>query len=383
MLRRTHTGCITFYAYGRVAGKRAPVRANLGRYPGRTIEQARKRARKTRVQMADGANPITLKRAAKVEGVTLGEVLDAYIGSRDLKSSTVSDYRRAMRESCADWLNKPVVSITGNMVERRNELRGQRSKARTSNAMRVLRALLNYASAKYEDADGNPLIKKNPVKRLSDTRTWHRVSRRRTVIKNHQLAAWFTAVMGLQPERNSARADVARAYLLTVLFTGLRKEEAAQLKWSDIDFKDRTFTIDNPKNRDDHTLPLPDFLHDMLAATREQAESEYVFPGIGGTKTGADMRHWIEKVSAASDVQFTIHDLRRTFITTAESLDISMHALKRLLNHRISQNDVTAGYIITDVARLREPMRKIENHLLRAGSLQQTATVVELSQRRP
>ena len=59
-----------------------------------------------------------------------------------------------------------------------------------------------------------------------------------------------------------------------------------------------------------------------------------------------------------------LHDLRRTFITAAESLDISAYALKRLLNHKMS-NDVTAGYIINDVERLRKPMQLITDHLLK------------------
>ena len=54
--------------------------------------------------------------------------------------------------------------------------------------------------------------------------------------------------------------------------------------------------------------------------------------------------------------------LRRTFITIAESLDIPYYALKRLLNHS-QANDVTAGYIINDVERLREPMDKISNKI--------------------
>ncbi|MDG1286327.1 MAG: hypothetical protein P8P30_02045 [Rickettsiales bacterium] len=53
-----------------------------------------------------------------------------------------------------------------------------------------------------------------------------------------------------------------------------------------------------------------------------------------------------------------LHDLRRTFITTAESLDISAYALKRLVNHKNS-NDVTSGYIIMDTERLRKPMEQI------------------------
>lgn len=69
------------------------------------------------------------------------------------------------------------------------------------------------------------------------------------------------------------------------------------------------------------------------------------------------------KVIASSGVSFTVHDLRRTFITVAESLDIPAYALKRLLNHKM-MNDVTAGYIMLDIERLRAPMQMITDHLL-------------------
>ena len=58
-----------------------------------------------------------------------------------------------------------------------------------------------------------------------------------------------------------------------------------------------------------------------------------------------------------------MHTLRRTFETTAESLDISYYALKRLLNHSMG-TDVTSGYIVTSTERLREPMAKICEYLL-------------------
>jgi hypothetical protein len=47
----------------------------------------------------------------------------------------------------------------------------------------------------------------------------------------------------------------------------------------------------------------------------------------------------------------------------AESLDLSTYTLKRLLNHREGR-DVTAGYIVLDVERLRRPMQRITDQLL-------------------
>jgi hypothetical protein len=43
-------------------------------------------------------------------------------------------------------------------------------------------------------------------------------------------------------------------------------------------------------------------------------------------------------------------------------LDIPGYALQRLMNHK-DPNDVTAGYILSDVERLREPMQKITDFL--------------------
>ena len=70
------------------------------------------------------------------------------------------------------------------------------------------------------------------------------------------------------------------------------------------------------------------------------------------------------KVVELSGVSFTLHDLRRTFATIADSLDLSAYALKRLLNHKMG-NDVTAGYIMRDVERLRKPMQQITNFLIK------------------
>jgi integrase len=64
-----------------------------------------------------------------------------------------------------------------------------------------------------------------------------------------------------------------------------------------------------------------------------------------------------------TDCRFTLHDIRRTFLTTAEKLGLPYIVLKKLANHS-GRNDTTFGYIVVDVERLREPMQKIADHLL-------------------
>ena len=83
------------------------------------------------------------------------------------------------------------------------------------------------------------------------------------------------------------------------------------------------------------------------------------------------------KVAELSGVPFTIHDLRRTFATTAESLDLPAYALKRLMNHKMT-NDVTAGYIVTDVERLRKPMQLITDYILECMGVIKSEEVVAI-----
>jgi integrase len=125
----------------------------------------------------------------------------------------------------------------------------------------------------------------------------------------------------------------------------------------------QTLTIPDTKNHEDHTLPLSSVLTELLTRRREMSAEGYVFPGEGAKGYLVEPRKFMAKVTQASGVAFTLHDLRRTFITVAESIDIPAYALKRLLNHKM-RNDVTAGYIIADVERLRLPMQRITDAML-------------------
>ncbi|ALQ50490.1 tyrosine-type recombinase/integrase [Nitrosomonas ureae] len=152
-------------------------------------------------------------------------------------------------------------------------------------------------------------------------------------------------------------------YLLFLLFTGLRRQEVAALKWSAIDLNDLSFTLKDTKNREPLTLPLTDFIVQLLESRKVIKYSEYVFAGDGKAGYLIETRRQVQKVTEFSGVIFTLHDFRRTFITITENIDISAYALKRLVNHKMS-SDVTASYIVNDVERLRRPMEQISLKLL-------------------
>jgi integrase len=340
-------------------------RITIGRYPELTVEQARKQAQKLLGQIATGIDPLAERREKKARGVTLQETFDAYLKARKaLKPLTILDYTRLMKQVFSDWQNKPLLDITKDMVAKRHSEYGVRSPARANSAMRFLRALFNFAAGEYEDAEGRSLILENPVKRISHTRAWYRVDRKQTVIKTHELPDWYKAVMAVKDEHSTGKSSILRDYFLLLLFTGLRRQEAIELTWDRVDFKAKTITINDTKNHQAHVLPMSDFLLSLFKNRKaENIDSLFVFPGNGKTGYNVEPRKVMKKIIAQSGVIFTLHDLRRTFITVAESLDIPAYALKRLLNHKMTQ-DVTAGYIVMDVERLRKPMQLISEHIL-------------------
>ncbi|MGZ4995230.1 MAG: hypothetical protein ACXV79_13835 [Methylobacter sp.] len=63
-----------------------------------------------------------------------------------------------------------------------------------------------------------------------------------------------------------------------------------------------------------------------------------------------------------------MHDLRRSFVTIAESLDISAYSVKSLVNHK-QGDDVTSGYIQMNVERLRKPMQTITDFILKSAGI--------------
>src|SRR3990167_1958081 len=230
--------------------------------------------------------------------------------------------------------------------------------------MRLLRAIFNFAINQYQTDDGKNVFLENPVKRLSHTRAWYRIQRRQTVIKSHQLARWYKGLMRLKEWQSINDTEMWQDYFLFVLFTGLRRQEAASLSWETVDMKAKTFTLQDTKNRESHTLPMSDFIFKLFQRRKKAMTNEFVFSSHGEIGHVIDPRKAMLKVAELAEVDFTVHDLRRTFITTAESLDIPAFALKRLLNHKMN-HDVTAGYIIMDVERLRKPMQRITDHLLK------------------
>jgi len=355
----------TYFVQARHKGK--SFRATIGTHNPMTAEQARDAAKLRLLDIASGVDITKEKINHQAKAITLSDIYNEYTTKQPLRPKTLQVYEGALRRCFPDWMERPIISISKDMVEKRHKeistSKGPRSgergaEAQANQAMRVLRTLLNYAGGK-EDADGKSILPENPVKRLSRSRLWNRAVRRQSVVRKEQLKPWMDAVRTLD--------NPMRDYFEFCLFTGLRRSEAASLKWSDINMNGSYLTIlgTDTKNHEEHRLPLSTHVRALLQARLDSKKNDevYVFPGNGVTKHLVEVKTSVAKVKRLSGVPFMMHDLRRTFITVAEGLDIPHYTLKRLVNHKTS-GDVTSGYIVTEVERMREPMQKITDYLL-------------------
>lgn len=365
-----------YFAEAKLHGK--TVRKSIARHNVVSLDDARSQAKSYLAEISRGKNPHDEEKARKAKLVTLAEVLENYIEARgNLMRSTIQDYRHTFDAYLHDWLKKPAIEISKDMVELKFRKISQTSPSQANKTMRNFRAVMNYAIMKYEDSNGDSIFRHNPVIRITQLRAWHRAVRKNTLIKHYDLAPWYQAVMSLSNDSIAPNREVVKDFLLLVLFTGLRRNEAAKLTWNRVDLRDKTIVIKDTKNHTDHTLPLTDFLYDLLTKRKAEAKTKYVFPNETNTGYMTDPKKQIANVIKESGVNFSTHDLRRTFITIAESLDISAYALKRLLNHKMT-NDVTAGYIISDVERLRVPMQKITDYIKAQFGIKETALILPI-----
>jgi len=350
----------TWFVEKRIAGKNK--RVALGRYPVLTAESARQQAMKQLNKMAEGIDPLKEKREQNIKAVTLGEVFADYLASRQLKPKTIKDYVGVMKNIYPDWQKLPITEISKDAVDRRHKKIGEeRGEAYANLGARTLRAVLNYAGAKYETGNGVSILPDNPVKRISQTRGWFKANRRTGHIKAYQLETWFQSVLQID---NSTIRD----YLIFVLLTGTRKDESAKLQWVDVDLADKSYILRDPKNNRPIQLPLSDYLADMLLARKLQSDSPFVFSGTGAKGYLVEPKRQISKIIEQTGIQFGMHDLRRSFVTIAESLDIGVYAVKTLVNHK-EGNDVTSGYIQMNTERLRDPMQKITDFILSSAGI--------------
>ncbi|PHS26838.1 MAG: hypothetical protein COA83_02130 [Methylophaga sp.] len=347
MCRVSSTGNKTYNVVKWAEGK--VQRVTIGNAGDVTTTEARKKAQEIVSKINSGASPTAEKRKKEAEKTTLSECLEQYLASRSLKDNTIKDYRYKVHHDLAEWADKPVVKITEAMVMKKQKQLTQTGKTVANASMRVLRAVMNYAAAVG-------MIENNPVGVLSRTRVWHKNKRRDRIIPAEQLQAWHKAVEALQNQK-------AKAYFLMLLYMGFRSSEALTLEWSNVNMKEKTITALDTKNHSDHTLPIPMALFPHVKSLHKLTGGyRWVFAGEDPIKAMTVPKKQITAIINETGIEFSSHDLRRTFATIGEAVGVPLSMIKRMMNH-VTTDDMTTSYISTEADTLRVAINKVADYI--------------------
>jgi integrase len=373
---------MSFRVYKWLASENRPISITLGKFPSMTIEQARNQAKKQLLQIAEGKNPTKEKQAKLQESYTLDFIFSDYLEKRKLQPSTVRGYHQIISCYFKDYREKPFKSIDEAAIKNIHSTVSTKSQAQADLAMRLMRALFNFAKYEYRSCDNEAIYKNNPVKILSHLRNWNHVPRKQTRISKSQLGVFFAAIEACRNEAEKLRDLFTSSvcdFVEMAIFTGLRKSELLNLSWDAINLKERSYFISKTKNGTPLELPIGDKLLTIFEhRLAQRTDSNYVFNSNGKYGRVIEPKKIIAKIGEKAGITFTLHDLRRTFTTTAEGLNVGTYTIKRLLNHKTKRDDVTAGYTVLTPEELREPAQAIEDEILfQAGVKQQKVGITE------
>lgn len=336
----------TFFVQFRVGPKQRKV--TLGRINELSVADARKAANEILVAARQGRDVIGEQRAQHKAGLTLGDAYAEYVTA--LKRRGVSE--NTLKHNAGTWKrlsrfeNRELALITKRDVRAWHSEWGKSGPTAANHAGRLLRTVYNYAARFSDDLPANPCT----------AIEWFPEREQRRVIAGADLPSWWGQVETLEN-------PVRRAYWKLLLFTGLRKSDAASMRWSEI--SETGIHRPNPKGgrTRSFTLPMTVQLAAVLSEARAAADlvhpgSEWVFPA--NSRTG----HLMEATEKAfPDVK--PHDVRRTYATACIEAGIDPYTVKMLLNHTPDKGDVTARYVRPSAEHAAKAAQIVVSHIER------------------
>ena len=322
----------------------ATRRLALGEVAAIPLPQARKTASELHARVRLGFDPSSEKRerisnAADTFGALSKKFLDQY----QARPATVSETTRHLLKYAAPLHSRPVNAIEQRDVAELLHRLDRDSGTVTRNRVRSTLSQL-FAWAMSEGlATANPVI---GTKRSAET------SRER-VLTDSELRRVWCALNG------NSFSQVVRMLILT----GQRRNEIAQLKWSEVDLEARTITLsaERTKNKRPHVVPLAAKAAALLAALpRSGAAGESVFPYFNSWGYCKDL---LDKNAGLSD--WTLHDLRRTAATGMANVGVQPHVIEAVLNHVSGSRAGVAGVYnrATYAAEKAEALAKWDAHV--------------------
>jgi integrase len=305
-------------------------RLTLGPYPGLTAKVARALAQENLAGVWKGTDPQQAKRDAKAKAqaqITLRTVIDNFLADRqpELRPATLSEMQRYLLKDWKSLHGWPIAEIklahVANIIP-------QLKKAGPVSASRSRSCL----STCFRWAMGNGLVDHNPVIGTINPDTG---AARDRVLSDSELAAIWKATSGDLDYNRIVRS---------LILTGARRTEIGGMRWSELDFENRVWTIPaaRTKNGNVHALPLPHAFWNIVEGIERRPGIDILF---GYSERG--YRNWnrpkniLDKRLAIS--AWTHHNIRRTVATRMADIGIQPHIIEAVLNHVSGHKAGVAG----------------------------------------
>jgi integrase len=188
------------------------------------------------------------------------------------------------------------------------------SKLRQNNARQgfeLFRTFWRWAAAQqnYKNVINPAVVDAKDVREIVPSKKTHKSD----VLQTAQLQKWFLAVRGISN-------PVISAYLQSLLLTGARREELAELRWAHVDFEWRTLWVKDKVSEAGREIPLSLYVMSLIKTLPRI--NEWVFSSrtsISGHISEPRIAH-DQALATANLKHVTIQGLRRTFSSLAEWL---------------------------------------------------------------
>ncbi|MBM4124955.1 MAG: DUF4102 domain-containing protein [Nitrospira sp.] len=319
-LRAAPSGRLAWFVMYRVKGEKLLRRLTLGTYPALTLADAREQARAKLLDAERGTNPgeaVQQDRAAP----TYGELVAEYLARHATKNRTADEQRRILEKDVLPaWKHRKANKVTKADVIALVEAIADRGAPVMANRT------LNLIGRVFRWGMRRSLVDHNPAALIEAPGEERERDR---VLTDGEIRAVWSAC---------GEAGAVGMILRLALLTGQRRGELERMRWADVDFGAAVWTIpaEHAKNKQAHRVPLSGqavaVLRHRLEATKG---SPLVFPSRigGGNRPLTNISKPVDKIRAASGVDFWPHDLRRTVATGLGHSGVPRFVTGKVLNH--------------------------------------------------
>jgi len=162
--------------------------------------------------------------------------------------------------------------------------------------------------------------------------------------------------------------EYMKAIIICALNTGMRKAEILNLKWENIDLKERYLTLLKTKNGKTRNIPINNKLLREFQKLYQTKTSKYVFVNPKTNSPYVNIRKTFNKICNKAKVHnFVFHSLRHTAATRLVTAGIDLIVVKEILGH--SDLKTVQRYAHPVPERKLQAVRALENFNIEENTL--------------